>query len=118
MGILLAVLYPNFSKVQDKAKATALQNVAYSLQVAIESYALNTGQYPQGDPLTVTQLVTQLKAQGELAQTPTNPFTNHVYTDSDVSGKISYSLDAATNQYTLLGYGQKNQVEVVKVQNL
>jgi len=117
MGILSLVVYPSFSKMQLKAKDASLKALVMSLQTGIETYQLSHGQYPEGDELTIVELVSQLQESGEWTKMPKNPFTGKNYTLSDRSGRIMYYLDEHA-QYLLIGYGFKNQSEVIQVSNL
>ena len=116
IGIISSILFPNFSTIQNKAKETSLKSTAHSLQLSIEAYCLNHGTYPEGS-LTMTSLVSALKASGELTKTPTNPFTGTAYTTSDASGKITYEYSASTGIYSLHIFGAGNTVEILTLQN-
>jgi len=118
IGILSAVIFPNFSKIQTRAKEAALKTLVYTIQMAVESHYLTNGAYPPGQNLALTELATILKSSGDLNRPPKNPYTGKIYTPSDPSGRIEYSFDSTLEQYTLLGYGYKNQNEIIRVENL
>jgi len=118
IGILSAVIFPNFSKIQHRAKEAALKTLVYTVQMAVESYYLSNGIYPAGQELPLIKLSEILKTSGDLNSPPKNPYTGKTYSASDPSGRITYSFNAASEQYTLLGYGYKNQEEIIRVENL
>jgi prepilin-type N-terminal cleavage/methylation domain-containing protein len=118
IGIIAGILYPNFSKIQQKAKETAMQSVAHSLQMAVESYSLNQGAYPDGDNTPILDLVNVLKEDGDLTKVPKNPFTGKTYTSSDSSGQIYYTVNSEDNTYSFVGFGVGNKNEVIRVENM
>jgi len=118
IGILSIVIFPNFSKIQNRAKEATLKTLVYTIQMAVESHYLTTGVYPLGQALAITELATILKSSGDLNRPPKNPYTGKDYTASDPSGRIEYSFDTTLEQYTLLGFGYKNQTEIIRVENL
>ena len=116
--ILSSLLYPNFSKLQSKAKEAAIKTIANSAQLAVETYALNNGNYPNGDNLNIIELVEILKKSGELTKIPKNPFTSKNYTQEDTKGKIIYSYNESEDKYTLIAYGKNNTEELFRLENL
>lgn len=116
IGIISLILFPNFSVIQNKAKETSLKSTAHSLQLSIEAYYLNHGSYPDGT-LSVTALASTLETSGELSKMPTNPFTGTSCSDSDASGKITYSYNSNTGIYSLHIFGAGNSVEILTLQN-
>ncbi len=116
MGIIGAVVLPHFSSMQDKAKESSVKSTAHTFQVALESYFMSEGTYPQQN-LSVESLSDFLITSGSLKKIPVNPFSGQSYTDSDASGKISYQFDSSTGGYTLLGYGSGNKKVITTLQN-
>ena len=117
IGILSSILYPNFSALQIKAKETAAKSVIHTLQVSLETYFLTTNQYPVGTNVPLVTLVEELKEQGVLKKSPTNPFTGTIYGLNDASGKILYSLNETTQQYHITAYGLLNESEILTLSN-
>ncbi len=117
IGIISAIVFPNFSLIQNKAKETSVKAVGHTLQVALESYYLSKGSYPTGS-LSLSELSSLLQGDGELGKTPTNPFTGKTYTDTDDSGKISYTYSADTGVYAISILGSGNKTEILKLQNI
>lgn len=114
IGIITSVLIPNYTSIQNKSKENAVKSVCHTLQVALETHSLSTGGYPNSN-LTITELATTLQNSDSLAKPPKNPFTNANYSNSDTSGKITYSYDTNTLSYTLHGYGVNNSKEVISL---
>ena len=117
IGILSAVIFPNMSIIQNKAKESAIKSVGHALQVDLESYYLNKGSYPGGE-LTGGNLISILQADKDLGKTPTNPFTGKAYSDEDPSGILHYSMNAETGVYTLTILGSGNTNTLLTIQNL
>jgi len=117
ISLIAAIIYPNFIKIQEKAKINALKSTAHSVEMAVESYYLSAGQYPEGSDLPITELVDTLKASGELTKDPVNPFTGKIYTATDASGKIVYTATDNNENYTLTGYGKGNEAVVISLGN-
>ncbi|MFA5880147.1 MAG: type II secretion system protein [Candidatus Margulisiibacteriota bacterium] len=113
ISLIAAIIYPNFLKIQEKAKLSALKTTSHSLEMAIESYYLTAGSYPEGSNLAVTELVSTLKSSGELTKDPVNPFTGKIYTAQDASGKIVYNATDNNEKYSLTAYGKNNETVVV-----
>ena len=118
IGIISAVLIPNYSNIQTQSKETAVKSVCHTLQVALEGYNLASGGYPLDETLGVVELTTKLQSTRSLSQFPKNPFTGQNYTNSDASGKITYSYDALTDSYTVHGFGRNNVSEIIALKNI
>ena len=117
IGILGAMLMPNLSAAQDKAKEAAVKSVMHTLQLAIESYAVDEGAYPAGAQLSVEELYGTLTEGGYLKSMPKNPFTNASYTAADPIGQIIYSYDETAQAYTLEGYGRISGKIILRLTN-
>jgi prepilin-type N-terminal cleavage/methylation domain-containing protein len=117
MGIISAFVYPNFSRLQIKAKENAVKTVVYTLQMAVESFFLSTGEYPQDAHLLSSQLMAMLVESGDLRKTPNNPFTGKPYSQNDASGDIFYNYDATMLRYSIEGKGLQNKKTIVSLQN-
>lgn len=111
IGIISSVLIPNYSSIQGKSKESAVKSVCRTLQVALESYNLTTGTYPSNS-LSIEELSILLTNANCLSKTPQNPFTNQHYTNSDTSGKITYTYNSAEQSYTIHGFGTNNSQEI------
>lgn len=118
IGLISTIAFPNFSKIQSKAKETSLRNVGHSVQMALESYYLDQGTYPAGTSIHLVDLMTVLKTNGDLNQTPENPYTGQAFSATDGSGKVVYDFDEDANVYSLTGYGQGNVSQIFKFENI
>ena len=98
IGTLSTVMFPNFLGAQDKAKEVAVKAVLFSLQNALENYAIDHGAYPQGTNSSIIDLYQRLSPDGYLSRIPTNPFTGQNYQAADTAGKILYSYDLGSGQ--------------------
>ena len=114
MGILMSVLIPNFSKLQIKAKETAVKNIGHNFQLSIESYFLSEGNYPNLQNAGVEELYRVLAEKGEMKEMPKNPFTSRSYTNQDSSGKILYTLQSEGYLLDIFGYENTNQILTIK----
>jgi general secretion pathway protein G len=117
IGILGAMLMPNLSAAQDKAKEAAVKAVMHTLQLAVESYSVDEGVYPPGTQLSVEDLYNALSEGEYLKSLPKNPFTNASYTAADPAGQILYSYDGAGQAYTLEGYGRMAGKVILRLTN-
>lgn len=115
IGILSAVTLPNFSKITHKAKETSVKTIGHAVQMAVESYALSQGHYPEGSSKHIATLAQELLATQDLPSLPKNPFTSAPYTLSDVSGKILYSYLPNTDRYQIQCFGLKNEVMILEL---
>lgn len=117
MGILIAIGIKGAGGIMHKAKESAVKSSGHTLQMALETYRLDQGNYPVGT-LTSDALIDVLLQNGSLSSAPINPFTQTTYVGSDASGKIEYiSLDSGIT-YTLRASGYKNQQIVFEGKNL
>ncbi|MBU0581090.1 MAG: type II secretion system GspH family protein [Candidatus Margulisbacteria bacterium] len=117
IGILSTMLLPNLNAAQDKAKEASVKSIMHTLQLALESYAVDEGIYPAGNQLSVEDLFLILAEDNYLKRLPTNPFTKAPYQSSDSSGQIYYSYVDAENGYILEGYGRNPAKTILALSN-
>mgnify|MGYP000618408824 CR=1 FL=1 len=91
IGVLTAIIAPNFNSLRIRAKETNVKSTASAIQIALESYYLNNNRYPTGT--NIESLITELNTDGVWSGNAINPFTQNAYTNSDTSGKITYSVN-------------------------
>ena len=115
IGVMSTILVPNYNKIQIKAKEQAVVQIVNKLQVAIESYYLDTGAYPDGEDLSVTDLESFLFTNNDISSFSVNPFTGAQFSSSDESGQIYYSLNSETGGYSIQGFGHQNANEIVSI---
>ena len=111
IGILTAISVPSFSKVQVKAKELAVQSATQSIQLALETYYLDQGTYPQASSMGT--LLDLLLNNGDLKTIPKNPFTGDHFSDLDESGLIQY--EESSGSYELSVYGKNNSKELLRL---
>ncbi|RAP26073.1 hypothetical protein DID78_07000 [Candidatus Marinamargulisbacteria bacterium SCGC AG-343-D04] len=109
-GIISSIILPNFSKIHSYAKKNAIIQQGHSLQYALESYFLDQGHYPKST--SIRDLFSSLKEKNILKKEPKNPYTNTLYSQTDKSGLIQYSVNDDTSEYLLQMMG-KNNVETL-----
>lgn len=103
MGLLGLVAVPSFTAIQNKAKNTTLKSTAHTLEMSLETYAMDNGDYPDGQNLTAESLSETLISAGVMSNIPINPFTNKAFDASDTKGKITYTKTATGYAMTLYG---------------
>ena len=108
-AILSSIVIPNYTKLQVHAKYSHLKQTAYSIQMAIETFFLYHGVYPDLD--SIEALLDLLK------QIPLNPFTNNPLSSSDVSGKMTYGFDSFHDVYTIEVFDQGNEDSLLLLSN-
>jgi prepilin-type N-terminal cleavage/methylation domain-containing protein len=98
IGILLALLLPNFAMFQERARRTSVKNNMHVVQTALEAYAVDHyGVYPHADvpwePDEPTGMAVYfpggdvyINADGEVTpgKFPVNPYNNRRYNDPDL----------------------------------
>ncbi len=109
IGILSAIIIPNFSKISLKSKDVAMAQLGNTLQVGLESYFLDHASFPSEASLSGPALISILVDAHYLPQAPTNPYTGCPFNDDASDGKILYTYDADTGGYELSLYGQGQQ---------
>lgn len=117
MGILSALMLPNFFQAQTRGKEAAVRAVALALQHAIESYNMDHGTYLAGTEEGVASLFAQLSPEGYLKNIPNNAFTGQPYGDEDSAGKIAYTYEASNGTYALVAYKRDGQTILLTLSN-
>lgn len=119
IGILAAFLIPTFAKVQDRARESGVKSVAHNVQIAVESYNMVNGTYPVAVDITLKNLFENyLKTADVMNNLPKNPFTGKPYEEADTSGKIMYSYDMATDNYTVTAYNKTGTKKIAELSNM
>ena len=120
IGLLLAMIIPNFTKLREQAKNRANIANGQKLLDMLESYYLSTGTYPQASGTayiadllsTLTGYVaTDTTNLNGTAKDFVNPFTGASYTGTaNNSGNISVGFAANEQGLILQIYGQTTSV--------
>ena len=105
-SIISLVVLPNYEKIQSYAKESTSKNQLYNLQLAIETYFLENGTYPNS--VSINELISVLKSTNLLKNDLNNPFTSKEITDSDESGKINYTSLSPNSSYSIEVFGKDN----------
>ena len=102
IGILAAIAIPMFLNQRGKAKDAAIKDSLHSIQIGVQSYALdNNDTYPP----SVATKAALVDPQGKsyVDNWPKNPFTNVDMKDSTAMGDYTYSKPTS-NSYRLVGH--------------
>ena len=102
IAILAAIAIPMFLNQRGKAKDAALKDSLHSIQIGVQSYALdNNDTYPP----SVATKATLVDPTGKtyVDNWPKNPFTNVAMKDSMAKGDYTYSKPSS-NSYRLVGH--------------
>jgi type IV pilus assembly protein PilA len=104
IGILAAIAIPMFLGQRDKAKESAVKEGVHSIQVGVQSYAVDHNDtYPAtADSATLGSMVDNW---------PDNPWSNVPM--SDVGGRGNYTYSVGTDTFTLTGIGKSGPVITV-----
>lgn len=113
IGILAAIAIPMFLGQRDKAKESAVKEGIHSIQVGIQSWAVdNNDTYPDGT--TAGQEISKANLGDSLKLVdnwPKNPW-NAGKTDGTeymqkAAGKGNFSYALTASNFTLIGFGEK-----------
>jgi prepilin-type N-terminal cleavage/methylation domain-containing protein len=112
IGILAAIVIPNFIRMQDRAKEASVKSNMHTLQLAFEDFSTRSdGVYPDNAASTTPggQTVEDLCPQG---QYPENPFTGAATlfawdADPGAAGEMGAN-PANTTDYLIKGFGKRD----------
>ena len=97
IGILAAIAIPMFLGQRDKAKESAVKEGVHSIQVGVQSFAVDNGDlYPTS--------VTSANMTSYVDNWPRNPWSNTAMTGNAAQGNYNYST--TTDKFSLVGYGK------------
>jgi len=103
IGILAAIAIPMFLNQRNKAKDAAVKEGIHSIQVGIQSYAVdNNDTYPT--TLTANTNLVDASGKNYVDNWPKNPFTNVLMAGSSNKGDFTYTNNAASSTFTLVGH--------------
>jgi type II secretion system protein G len=102
IGILAAIAIPMFLNQRGKAKDAAVKLGIHSIQVGIQSYALdNSDTYPPS--VATSAVLVDPSGRAYVDNWPKNPFTNVAMKDSTAQGDYTYSTPASST-FRLVGH--------------
>jgi type II secretion system protein G len=102
ISILTAIAIPAYLSQRGKAKNAAVRDGIHSIQIGVQSYALDNGDaYPPAVAGSATLVDSNGKAYVD--QWPKNPVSGAPMQDSSAQGDYSYT-SAATNSFKLVGH--------------
>jgi len=100
IGILAAIAIPMFLGQRDKAKESAVKEGVHSIQVGVQSYAVDNGDlYPVADP-------SQANMASYVDNWPKNPWSNAPMVAGANQGTFTYSVSGARDVFSLIGRGK------------
>ena len=97
IGILAAIAIPMFLNQRDKAKDSAVKEGIHSIQVGVQSYAVDNG-----DVYPATGSVTALLKGTYVDNWPKNPWLNVDMQNTTAKGDYDYS--SASGTFSLVGH--------------
>ena len=102
IGILAAIAIPMFLSQRSKAKDAAVKEGIHSIQIGIQSYAVdNNDTYPAS--IATNAALVDASGSPYVDNWPKNPFTNVYMKDSTSMGDYTYSIPAS-NTFRLVGH--------------
>ena len=107
IGILAAIAIPMFLGQRDKAKESAVKEGVHSIQIGVQSYAVdNNDTYPaDASQATLGTMVDNW---------PRNPWTNvAMATNATTHGNSQYTL--TSTGFRIIGYGKTDGTGVITV---
>jgi type II secretion system protein G len=103
IGILAAIAIPMFLNQRDKAKDSAVKEGVHSIQVGLQSWAVDNGdQYPA----TCTNAANNIG--GMVDNWPKNPWTSIAMADNNAHGDYTYTQLSGGDQFKLAGHLHQN----------
>ena len=99
IGILAAIAIPMFLGQRDKAKESAVKEGVHSIQVGVQSYAVDNGDtYPATGGVSSTSMASYVDIW------PKNPWSNSAMVDSSAQGNFTYGSSGTA--FSIVGHGK------------
>jgi type II secretion system protein G len=100
IGILAAIAIPMFLGQRDKAKESAVKEGVHSIQVGVQSYAVdNSDTYPPTANLVAASMTAYVD------NWPKNPWSNTPMVNATTQGDFQYTTPSSTT-FLLKGFGK------------
>jgi type II secretion system protein G len=112
IGILAAIAIPMFLGQRDKAKESAVKEGVHSIQVGVQSYAVdNSDMYPATGGVNAGTMASYVDIW------PKNPWLNSAMTDSATAqGGYHYTgVGTSNTSFTLIGLGKGTSNVIISV---
>lgn len=111
IGILAAIAIPMFLNQRDKAKESAVKEGVHSIQIGVQSYAVdNNDLYP------AEAAVDTGGAVGAMVDPwPNNPWTGDPMADGTDQGDFNYTVAGDSTTFTLEGHGKGGNNAIITV---
>ncbi len=110
IGILAAIAIPMFLGQRDKAKESAVKEGVHSIQIGVQSYAVD-----HNDTYPATAAVSTASMASYVDNWPKNPWsTAAMDANAATQGNCMYTGTGAPSNtsFTLVGYGKSNAVVI------
>jgi type II secretion system protein G len=111
IGILAAIAIPMFLSQRNKAKDAGVKEGIHSIQIGVQSYAVDNTTYPQPAAGIVAAL-----SPGYVDIWPNNQFSGNpmIYSAGASEGDFAYTVTAVTfDNYTLTGWMSNSKTFVI-----
>ena len=106
IGILAAIAIPMFLGQRDKAKESAVKEGVHSIQVGVQSYAVDAQ-----DVYPANSLVTKTGMASYVDNWPRNPWSNVAMVNT--GGKGNFTYGTGTDSFSIIGVGKSGNIITV-----
>ena len=107
IGILAAIVIPNFVKVVDKSREATVKSNMHTVQFVAELYKVdNPPKYP--DNATTIINTSNIPQKFKNPFNPSDPALQDK-SDGDIEGVVEYDTEDPYNRYTITGIGRNEQ---------
>jgi len=104
IGILAAIAIPMFLSQRNKAKDAAVKEGVHSIQVGVQSYAVDNNDTYPGSATVSQGNLTDAGGNPYVDNWPKNPWTNVYMANTPSYSKGDFTYTAASNTFQIVGY--------------
>jgi type II secretion system protein G len=102
IGILAAIAIPMFLGQRDKAKESAVKEGVHSIQVGVQSYAVDNG-----DLYLATTTASSTTLASYVDNWPKNPWSNSAMVQAtNTQGNFNYTANTGRDTFSIVGLGK------------